>query len=370
MPAAFGGVLLLRELGGDDADLQCFVKKALGWALIIAAAGIVLKSLQTIRTKAKCQGDYTPPPVVVKPIPTILVGIVGGVVVGMTSVGSGSLIIVALLFLYPGLKASEIVGTDLVQAVPLVGAAAIGHLLFGDFQFDVASSVLIGAIPGVYVGARVSAHASQAVIRRALVIVLTASALKLLGVGNGELLGWLAFALVIGTLLWALVRHTQGLTRRPEPLTPAAAAREWLGALTGRRRPARVTRTMHQRRRTRPPRPDVPSGNLAPGTAAGPDLLGPAPHCRVQKRSRTKSGRSFGPTTGSLDANPRAVVYWSPVSFRVQPPVRSLRRLRSLRHLGVPGTRVVVQPPLRPAREDVVLASIRTGRSVCGRRET
>ena len=236
VPAAFLGVLLLRAVGGDDADLQHTVKVLLGWALLIAAAGIVLKSLQTIRTKAKAKGDYTPPPVVIKPIPTLLVGIVGGIVVGMTSVGSGSLIIVALLFLYPGLKAAEIVGTDLVQAVPLVGAAAIGHLLFGDFEFNVASSVLVGAIPGVYVGARVSAHASQSVIRRALVIVLTASALKLLGVGNGELLGWLAAALVMGTLLWALVRHTQGLTRRPEPLTPAAAGREVLGALTGRRR--------------------------------------------------------------------------------------------------------------------------------------
>jgi uncharacterized membrane protein YfcA len=234
VPAAFGGVLLLRALGGDDADLQHFVKTALGWALILAAAGIVLKSLQTIRTKAR-SADAAPPPVVIRPIPTIIVGIVGGVVVGMTSVGSGSLIIVALLFMYPGLKASEIVGTDLVQAVPLVGAAAIGHMLFGDFQFDVASSVLLGAIPGVYLGARVSSHASQAVIRRALVIVLTASALKLLGVGNGALLGWLAAALVIGTLLWALVRHTQGLTRRPEPLTPTDTVRELFGALTGRK---------------------------------------------------------------------------------------------------------------------------------------
>lgn len=235
VPAAFGGVLLLRALGGDDADLQSFVKKALGWALIIAAAGIVLKSLQTIRSRARA-ADHDPGPVVIRPIPTVIVGLIGGVVVGMTSVGSGSLIIVALLFMYPGLKASEIVGTDLVQAVPLVGAAAVGHMLFGDFQFDVASSVLLGAIPGVYLGARVSSRASQALIRRALVIVLTASALKLLGVGNGALLGWLATALVIGTLLWALVRHTQGLTRRPEPLSPAGAARELFGALTGRRR--------------------------------------------------------------------------------------------------------------------------------------
>ncbi len=237
VPAAFGGVLLLRAVGGDDADLQHTVKVLLGWALLIAAAGIVLKSLQTIRANTR-SGGYKPPPVVVRPIPTLIVGIVGGVVVGMTSVGSGSLIIVALLFLYPGLKAAEIVGTDLVQAVPLVGAAAIGHLLFGDFEFDVAGSVLIGAIPGVYVGARVSAFASQALIRRALVIVLLASALKLLGAGNGELLAGLGVAVVAGTAAWALVRHTDGLTHRPERVNAATATRVWLAAATGRRRPS------------------------------------------------------------------------------------------------------------------------------------
>ena len=67
--------------------------------------------------------------------PTLLIGIVGGLIVGMTSVGSGSLIIVLLLLLYPTLAAGQLVGTDLVQAVPLVGAAALGHLLFGDVEF-------------------------------------------------------------------------------------------------------------------------------------------------------------------------------------------------------------------------------------------
>ena len=59
-------------------------------------------------------------PFVVKPLPTLLIGIVGGLVVGVTSVGSGSLIIIMLLMLYPRLRLSELVGTDLVQAVPLV----------------------------------------------------------------------------------------------------------------------------------------------------------------------------------------------------------------------------------------------------------
>ena len=86
----------------------------------------------------------------------------------MTSVGSGSLMIVMLLLLYPKLGSREMVGTDLVQAIPLVGAAALGHLLFGHFQLDLTTSVLVGAIPGVYIGARISAKASDRYIRPAL----------------------------------------------------------------------------------------------------------------------------------------------------------------------------------------------------------
>src|SRR5439155_1108979 len=67
---------------------------------------------------------------------TLTIGALGGLIVGMTSVGSGSLIIVALLLLYPMLRSRELVGTDLVQAVPLVASAALAHILFGDFQLS------------------------------------------------------------------------------------------------------------------------------------------------------------------------------------------------------------------------------------------
>ena len=112
----------------------------------------------------------------------MLVGVIGGFVVGITSVGSGSLIIIALMALYPGLKASELVGTDLVQAVPLVASAALGHLLFGDFQMALTVALLVGCIPGVWIGAQLSSRAPGGLIRRALAFVLLASALKLLGV--------------------------------------------------------------------------------------------------------------------------------------------------------------------------------------------
>jgi uncharacterized protein len=236
VPAAFAGVLLLRALGGNDEDLQHTVKMCLGAALLLAAAGIVLKALLSVRA-----GPGAAPQdggIVVRPVPTLLVGVVGGLVVGMTSVGSGSLIIVALLFLYPRLSASQVVGTDLVQAVPLVASAAVGHMVFGDFRLDLTLGVLLGAVPGVYLGALVSSRASQNIIRRALVVVLVASASKLLGAGNATLLAILGAMVVVGPVFWALARHTRGFTVRPSPLGRAAAGRLVLAAATGRKRPA------------------------------------------------------------------------------------------------------------------------------------
>jgi hypothetical protein len=110
-------------------------------------------------------------------------------VVGLTSVGSGSLIIVVLLALYPSLRANDLVGTDLVQAIPMVAAAALGHAFFGDLRLDLAAAVLIGSVPGVLLGSRLSSRAPGGFVRAALIVVLLASALKLFGVANGYVVG-------------------------------------------------------------------------------------------------------------------------------------------------------------------------------------
>jgi uncharacterized protein len=141
---------------------------------------------------------------------TVVLGLVGGIIVGMTSVGSGSLIIIALMALYPNLKASELVGTDLVQAVPLVASAAVGHIIFGDFHMDLTASMLLGCIPGVWLGAHLSARAPGGLVRRALAFVLLASALKLLNLPNTQTAITLAAVLVIAPVLWMLVRRRHG----------------------------------------------------------------------------------------------------------------------------------------------------------------
>src|SRR3954469_19859585 len=179
VPSAFLGVLLLRLIG-DDAAMQRAVKIALGVALLLAAGGLLLKAWSARKRPAGGAVE----PVRVRPLPTVLLGAGGGLVVGLTSVGSGSLIIVILLAMYPRLRANDLVGTDLVQAIPLVLSAVLGHALFGDLQLDIAGAVLVGSIPGVLIGARISSRAPVGVVRVALVVVLLASALKLLDVST------------------------------------------------------------------------------------------------------------------------------------------------------------------------------------------
>src|SRR5262249_7797509 len=148
----------------------------------------------------------------------------GGAVVGMTSVGSGSLMIVALMLLYPTLSSKELVGTDLVQAVPLVVAAAGGHLLWGGFELGVTSSPLIGRLPGLIIGAHVSSRAPDAIIRPILVLVLALSALKLLDVSNDVLLAVLVGAILAGTATWFVTRRRARALGRELPAVPAVSA--------------------------------------------------------------------------------------------------------------------------------------------------
>ena len=184
VPAAFLGSYIIDQVASKG--LEDDIKQILGAVLLVAAAAMLVKVV--------VQSRRGPAPTammdqrLVRPIPTMCIGAIGGFLVGMTSVGSGSVMIVMLMILYPTLSSREMVGTDLVQAIPLVGAAALGHVLFGNLAFGLTTSVLVGAVPGVYFGARISARANDRYIRPVLVAVLTISALKLLNVPNGALL--------------------------------------------------------------------------------------------------------------------------------------------------------------------------------------
>lgn len=220
VPCAFAGAYVISNVGGEDADQR--IKTILGSVLLVAAAAMALKVWVAARRHTP-HTDALMDQRLVRPIPTLVIGAAGGFIVGLTSVGSGSLIIVALMLLYPMLSSREMVGTDLVQAIPLVAAAALGHLIFGDMKLDVTGSVLVGAIPGVFIGAQVSARASDRYIRPVLVAVLTISSLKLLDVSDGVLLA--AAVVMLSGLVAIVVMYRRRDRRSSSPSTPLAPTR-------------------------------------------------------------------------------------------------------------------------------------------------
>ncbi len=183
MPAAFAGAILISSIG-HRAGVQDDLKMIIGVALCTAVALMVVRQLLDRRARRRDAKTGTPEgsvqPLVVHPLRTLAIGVIGGFTVGMTSVGAGSVIIALLMMVYPTLRPAQLVGTDIVQAIPLVAAATAGHLLFGDVQFGLTAALLLGALPGVYLGARISAQGPALVIRPVIVAVLLASALALL----------------------------------------------------------------------------------------------------------------------------------------------------------------------------------------------
>jgi len=209
VPTAFAGAFIVKAVGGGESQ-EDFLTQALGVALLFTASTYALRMYVQLRhvTGGNVLSQDDPP---LRPVPTLAVGAVGGLLVGVTSVGSGSLIMVALLLLYPRLSAVRLVGTDLVQAVPLVLSAAISHVLVNGVEWAVLIPLIIGGSPGTFLGARLANWVSQSVIRRGIVIVLSLTGLSMLGVPP-RIVGIIGAALLLlGPLAWGFVRQTRGL---------------------------------------------------------------------------------------------------------------------------------------------------------------
>jgi uncharacterized membrane protein YfcA len=199
VPAAFLGAYLLKLMGHAKAA-ESNIETALGAALLVGAAAMVLRFLLDRRAglaRTSVVGDLP-----ARPLVTVAIGIVGGLIVGMTSVGSGSLMIVLLLFVYPTIGANQLVGTDLTQAVPLTLAAALGALAFGHVELGVTGSLVIGSVPAVLIGSLLSSSVPDRYVRPAIAFVILASGLKYIGVGTTAL-GWILCAVLLGAgMLW------------------------------------------------------------------------------------------------------------------------------------------------------------------------
>lgn len=207
VPAAFLAVWGLQTFADPEA-VNDVVQYAVGIALLLASLGLAVKGAFSGR---RGRNDTALRQVHVHPLRTLAIGLFGGAMVGLTSVGSGSLMMVLLLLLYPALSSKQLVGTDLVQAIPLVAAAAVAHVFFGEVQFGITGALLIGAIPGVYLGAHVSSRAADHVIRPILAVVLIVSGLKMLHTPNVVIA---AVALALGALATVMIVRSPA---EPEP---------------------------------------------------------------------------------------------------------------------------------------------------------
>lgn len=222
VPLALLGPWLIHQIAGEEPEsIDTLLKECIGWALLLAAATYALRLYINLRRVRSGVGDADPNPPI-RPIPTLLVGALGGLLVGVTSVGSGSVIMIALLMLYPGLSAVKLVGTDLVQAVPLVMAAAISNIAINGLDWSILIPLVIGSLPGTILGSRIAPRVPQSVIRRGIVIVLTMSGVALLDKAgwaplgkeetHPELIALIGIAMVVLLpLVWGLIRKTQGL---------------------------------------------------------------------------------------------------------------------------------------------------------------
>jgi uncharacterized protein len=221
VPAAFLGAYLLH-LVGDAQAAEDSIEVFLGAALLIGAAAMVLRFVLDHRSNGPRDAYISE--VEPRPLLTLAVGIVGGLIVGLTSVGSGSLMIVALLFIYPRLGANQLVGTDLSQAVPLTLAAALGALAFGHVEISVTGSLIIGSVPAVLIGSLLSSTVPDRYVRPVITFVIFASGLKYVGVPTTAL-GWiLCLTLLAGAVAWLWVaRPWEASLTTPETLAQIAA---------------------------------------------------------------------------------------------------------------------------------------------------
>ncbi len=171
IPAACLTLLLMYQLS-VSREAGKVIMPALGIALVLTAVAMIF------RTKLHGLGKRwrvgTPEAFKrVQPGLTVLAGAALGVMVTMTSIGAGALGTVMLVYLYPlRLTPAKLVGTDLAHAIPVALVAGLGHLALGNVNFGLLGWLLLGSLPGVWIGSHLSAKAPDTIVRNAIAVIL------------------------------------------------------------------------------------------------------------------------------------------------------------------------------------------------------
>jgi uncharacterized membrane protein YfcA len=206
-PASLAGVALATYLVRAYGDgFEDVAQAILGAALVVCGIGFLVKAY--IRSK----GDDRPFLLARRDrVTAVAIGVVGGFVVGLTSVGSGTFFALAMLAVFP-LTAAKVVGTDIFHAAALLWVAGLGHLIGGNVDLGATAWLLVGSIPGVLIGSQMSVRLPERSLRMALALTLALAGLKLLEVPGANAIIVTAFAAAAATGLVVIVRR---LSRRP-----------------------------------------------------------------------------------------------------------------------------------------------------------
>ena len=186
LPAAGVTLYVLKNLMAVGKEVTGLITFTLGVALLLTAAALLVRSVLMHRNrKAQVLDDvastvensarFSPR---WEKVATIITGVVLGVLVTLSSVGAGALGTVALLFLYPRMSTLKVVGTDLAHAIPLTAVAGLGHLSLGNFDLELLGSLLLGSVPGIWIGSHISAKIPEHYLRPVLAVLLFVIGLK------------------------------------------------------------------------------------------------------------------------------------------------------------------------------------------------
>jgi uncharacterized membrane protein YfcA len=171
LPAAFLTIAFLKYLALDEKSLKGLVTSVLSVALLLTATALLLKDWIKKAARRKDGSVYELHHRYL-PAATIVTGTVVGALVTISSIGAGVLGTVALLFLYPRLSAARVVGTDIAHAVPLTAIAGMGHMALGTVDLVLLGSLLLGSLPGIYIGSHFATKVPEKVLRPILATML------------------------------------------------------------------------------------------------------------------------------------------------------------------------------------------------------
>jgi uncharacterized membrane protein YfcA len=181
LPAAALTLVVMHYIGFDSKNVNSTIKIALGFTLIFTALAIVMKQ-QLLDWSHRNDAFFTRMTHSEREVAAVITGVVLGVMVTVTSIGAGALGTVALFLIYPILPVSRLVGTEIAHAVPLTLLAGLGHAGLGNVNWDLLLNLLLGSLPGIYVGSHLPTAVPEKVLRPILATIMVLVGIKLVTV--------------------------------------------------------------------------------------------------------------------------------------------------------------------------------------------